>query len=193
MSLETQVRRLTHRLLNSTVRGVIKLLQDSGGLQIVQATLLGEEDVSDPIERLQEYGFTASPPLESECLVLMVGGTRSHPVCVKSENRQARKTAIANVITATGLTLQPEDVLIYTSNQNFMLLRAGSGNVIIHSPETIRLQAKQIQLAATDKLYVDVSGRGYEYLPILTNTWEIGSVPGLVNNITPPEHGLPAQ
>jgi phage gp45-like len=193
MSLETQVRRLTHRLLNSTVRGVIKLLQDSGGLQIVQATLLGEDDVSDPIERLQEYGFTSSPPLDSECLVLMVGGTRSHPVCVKAENRLARKAAIANVMAATGLTLQPEDVLIYTSHQNFILLRAGSGNVIMHSPETIRLQAKQIQLAATEKLYMDVSGRGYEYLPLLTNTWELGSVPGLVNNITPPEHGLPAQ
>lgn len=193
MSLETQVRRLTYRLLNSTVRGVLKILQDSGGLQLIQATMLGEDDASDPVERLQDYGFTGSPPTGSECLLIMVGGTRSHPVCLKVENREARKAAIVNVQMVTGLTIQPEDVLIYTTNTNFILLRAGSGNVIIHSPETIRLQAREIQLAAIEKLYVDVNGRGYEYLPLQTDTWEIGSVPGLINNITPPEHGIPAQ
>lgn len=193
MSLETQVRRLTYRLLNSTVRGVLKLLNDSGGLQIIQATMLGEDDVSDPVERLQDYGVTSSPPLGSECLLLMVGGTRSHPVCVRVENRNARKAAISNIQATTGLEYQPGDVLIYTTDENFVLLRAETGNVIISSPETIRLQAKQIQLAATEKLYVDVSGRGYEYLPIQTNTWELGSVAGTIHNITPPEHGIPAQ
>lgn len=193
MSLEMQVRRLTYRLLNSTVRGVLKLLNDSGGLQIIQATMLGEDDVSDPVERLQDYGLTGSPPLGSECLLLMVGGTRSHPVCVKVENREARKAAITQVETTTNLAFQAGDVLLYTTNENFVLLRAGTGNVIINCPETIRLQAKQIQLAATQKLYVDVGGRGYEYLATQTNTWEIGSIPGSDHNITPPEHGIPAQ
>lgn len=193
MSLEIQIRRLTYRLLNSTVRGVLKLLQDSGGLQRIQATMLGEEDVSDPVERLQDYGFTGSPPAGSECLLLMVGGTRSHPLCVKIENRVARKAAVARVESVTGLGIQSGDVLIYTTKDNFILMRAGSGNVIVHSPETIRFDARRIQMHATEGIDWDVAGRGFSYLPLKTDTWEQCTVPGGTYPCMPPEHVVPAQ
>lgn len=186
MSIETQLRRLTYRLLNSTVRGVLTVLQDSGGLQLIQATLLGEDDISDPVERLQEYGFTGIPPLGSECLLLMVGGTRSHPLCVKVENRAARKAALATVQAETGLAFQPGDVMLYTGNDNFVLLRAGSGNLILHSPESIRLQAKDIEIHATENLWYDCLGNGTQLTPLTRTDYVIG-VTGSVAPILPPD------
>ncbi len=186
MSIETQLRRLTYRLLNSTVRGVLTVLQDSGGLQLIQATLLGDDDISDPVERLQEYGFTGSPPLGSECLLLMVGGTRSHPLCVKVENRAARKAALETVQAETGLAFQPGDVMLYTTNGNFVLLRAGSGNLILQSSETIRLQAKGIEIHAAENLRYDCLGNGVHFTPLTRTDYVIGAT-GSVAPILPPD------
>jgi phage baseplate assembly protein V len=193
MSLETQLRRLTYRLLNSTVRGVLKVLQDSGGLQQIQATLLGEDDISDPVERLQDYGFTGSPPLGSECLVLMVGGTRSHPICVKVENRQARKAALSQVQDATQLEFQPGDVMLYTSHENFVLLRSGSGNLILNSPNAIRLQAKHIEIHAAENLSYDCLGNGTHFTPLTRTDYVIGATGSVVPILPPDINPDPAQ
>lgn len=188
MNLETMILKLKSRLLNSVVRGVIHLIRDGEGLQRAQLSLLGTDDVAENVERLQQYGFTSHPPRGSEALVLMVGGTRSHPVCVSAEDRRARKAAIATVESATGLSLQPGDVLLYTTHENFVLLRGASGNVIINSPGTIRLQARSIEFAAADRIKWDVSGRGYNYFPLLTDSYEQCALPGASYPCVPPEH-----
>ncbi len=193
--MSEQMARFVHKVMspikrcvaNMLVRGIVSVLDNTHGFQMVQATLLHQE-VSDNMERMENYGFTGFAPLGSECFIGFMNGNRDHPMVINVASRDARKAALAALAAKTDLEMQPGDVLIYTENENFLVLRNESGNLILNSPETIRFQGKEIELFATDKIKLDVNGRGWDYLPTKTDTWEIGSVAGSTNPITPPEH-----
>lgn len=177
---------MMRRIENMVVRGVITAINDSGGLQSIQGSLTADE-VQDDMERVQQYGFTSCPPLGSEFVAIFRGG-RDHPLIIAVDSREHRKTG-----------LEDGDSCQYTYAGNFIRLTAENGkiyidaphNIIIRSDETVRIEGKKIELHATEKLKVDVEGRGYDYLPDRTNTFEQGSVSGSSNPIGPPEHGTP--
>lgn len=78
------------RLLVS--RGVLKLADDSVGLQNVQVTLLGESPAW--AERFQEYGITSVPHDGAEAVVTAVGGARAHLVAIAVDDRRYRMTSL---------------------------------------------------------------------------------------------------
>lgn len=184
--LQKTIAPVLNRVKNLFSRAVISRVYDSTKMQEVQASVLADE-THDGLERIQNYGMTANPPLGSEAAIFFVNGNREHGLVTAVEDREARKAALDNVETVTDQAVGSGDVLIYTTSTNFILMRAG-GNIIIHSPETIRLDAKNIEFHATEKIKWDVDGRGYDYLPDRTNTWETCTVPGSSNSCDSPEH-----
>jgi phage baseplate assembly protein V len=183
---------IRNQVRNMIVRGLVTLVDDAKKCQEVQASLLADE-TQDGLERLQNYGLTASPPVGAECLVVFLAGQREHGVVLAAESRDIRRQALDNVATVTGVPAAPGDVLLYSSNDNFVLMRASTGNIIVNSPKTIRLNAKNIEFHAIEKIKLDVSGRGIDYLPTNQINWVVGSVPDVPANITPTEHpGSPA-
>ncbi len=76
-------------------RGVLELLKDGGGLQVVKLDLLAGEN-RDNIERFQQYGFSSAPFPGAEAVVVFPGGNREHGLCIAIDDRKFRFKSLAN-------------------------------------------------------------------------------------------------
>ena len=85
-------------------RAVLSAINDSKQVQTVKAALLSDE-VSEDVERFQEYGFTSVPYDDIEAVVVCVGGNRGHGIVVATDDRARRPTG-----------LDEGDVALYDSN-----------------------------------------------------------------------------
>lgn len=190
-AVKAALRPLQRRISNMLARGVVQLVSDAAGIQVVQVSLLADE-TQDSVERLQNYGFTSVPPTGSECLVVFLGGNRDHPVALAVDNRASRKR-----------TLQPGDTAMYTENTNFIhLKRAANGDIVISSPDgNVRIEGKTVTIHAEDELRMeatdvhthadanlrfDAGGNGHHYLPTVTNNYIVGATVNPLP-IAPPE------
>src|SRR4051812_440880 len=81
---------LRQRVQNLVARAVVTQVDDTKKLQLLQLAVLDGE-TRDLCERFQEYGYTANPPVNSEAVVIFVGGSREHPLVVGVDSRAARK------------------------------------------------------------------------------------------------------
>lgn len=190
-TLKAALRPLQRRIANMLARGVVQLVSDASGIQVVQVSLLADE-TQDGVERLQNYGFTSVPPVGSECLVVFLGGNRDHPVALAVDNRSSRKKA-----------LQPGDTALYTENTNYIhLKRAANGDIVISAmdgnvriegktvtlsaTDTLRLESASVQLHGTTDLKLDAGGTGVHYLPGVINNYTVGATTNPLP-IVPPE------
>lgn len=101
------------RLDNLVARAVVKVIDDSKKLQLLQLAILDGE-TRDLCERFQEYGFTSVPLAGAEAVVVFVGGHRDHPLVLAVDDRTKRKTG-----------LQPGEVALYTDEGKYLLLKRG--------------------------------------------------------------------
>jgi len=83
------VRRAIDGLKAMILKSLIQAVDDSTKLQLVKASLLADEDQED-IERVQEYGMTSNPPLESEAIVVQCAGASDNLVCLKVDSAAHR-------------------------------------------------------------------------------------------------------
>ncbi len=196
--------KLKRRIFNMLARGVVQLIDDKQGYQIVQSTLLAGETRTG-LERMQQYGFTGHPPTGSEAFVLFLNGDRSHGVVIAIDNRQFRLR-----------DLDDGDVAVYSKKGNFCKIKANgemvletpesnitieskdgkiylkaTDNIIIQSDKVARLEGNEIEIHAKTRIKWDCGGRGFDYLPTLTNSFEQCTAPGATNPCQPPEHGSP--
>jgi phage gp45-like len=79
-----------NRIKSLLVRGQTILANDSNGIQTLRMSALFGE-VRSNVERLQDYGFTANPPPDSDVAAFCVGGNRDHLLAIKVDNRTLRK------------------------------------------------------------------------------------------------------
>lgn len=70
-------------------RAVVNIVTDSYKRQNLQISLLAGEVAAD-VERFQNYGHTSVPPVNSEAIVLSVGGKRQHLVAIAVEDKETR-------------------------------------------------------------------------------------------------------
>lgn len=75
-------------------RGVVRLIDDAVKMQELQVTALAGE-VLDGVEHIQQYGFTAHPHPDADCLILNVGANRAHPIVIAVEDRRYRTKGLA--------------------------------------------------------------------------------------------------
>ncbi|MDQ7010359.1 MAG: phage baseplate assembly protein V [Mariprofundaceae bacterium] len=134
--IEKIVAPIRRRLRLLVTRGVVKLINDAAKMQELQITGLADE-VLDGVERIQQYGFTAHPHPDADCLVLNVGASRSHPVVIAVDDRRYR------------LHLSEGEVAMYDDQgQAVKLLRGGiviesangsahNGNLTVNGNTTI--------------------------------------------------------
>jgi len=84
---------LVRRVMLTVSRGQLGTVDDAGGLQRTQVTMLAGE-VRDNVERVQPFGFSSVPLPGAECLVICVGGNRDHPVVVNVDDRRYRPAGL---------------------------------------------------------------------------------------------------
>lgn len=83
------LRRLNNRVKMMVARGVIKLVDDSEGVQLVQISLLKKENRSD-IEHFQNFGFSSHPDDGTEGVCVFLDGDRSRGFLIATDNRKIR-------------------------------------------------------------------------------------------------------
>lgn len=77
------------RLWNLVARAVVRRIDEAGPRQALQLDLLTGE-TRDKVERVQQFGFYASPPVGSEAVVVFVAGDRAHGIALAVEHRDER-------------------------------------------------------------------------------------------------------
>ena len=124
LQIARSMRPLHARLNNAIRRAVVSQYSDAPKLGEVQAEVMAGE-VQDRIELFQHYGFTSSPPVGSEAILIRVGGSGDHQVIIATAKRDARIK-----LPSAG------DVALYDLDGHFVALRRDG--VEIDGPE-IRL------------------------------------------------------
>ena len=132
---------LTRRVMLTVSRGVLGGVDDAGGLQRGQVTLLAGE-TRDGVERVQPFGFSSVPIPGADALVICVGGNRDHPVVVNVDDRRFRPTG-----------LQAGEVCIYSPQSGHRItLKADRSieieglTVVIKAEEKIRLESPVVEV-----------------------------------------------
>lgn len=142
------------RIMNMVSRGVIAATDDETGLQLDQVSLLFEED-KIAVERFQNYGFSSSPPADSEALVVFIGGGRDHGVIVATDDRQSRFTGLA-----------PGEVVIYNGNTGDSLILKNDGSAelrtdkVVIKCDEIEIEAPKIAIKGDIELDGDLTATG---------------------------------
>jgi len=89
--LEAAVRPLQRRISGLILRGVVRLVKDSPGVQQLQLSLLAGETTPDSVEHVQPYGFTSVPQVGAEpAIALFPQGERSHAIVLVVGDRRYR-------------------------------------------------------------------------------------------------------
>lgn len=90
MSMERLLAPLKRRIRLSIATGLVKLVNDAGGLQVLQVSgLVGQ--VGDDVNRYQNYGFTSVPLPGAQGVFLAVGASGEHLVAVAVDDARYRK------------------------------------------------------------------------------------------------------
>ena len=79
--LQRALRPLALRIKHLLVYGQLVLVDNSKGMQEIQATLLRGE-VRDQIPRVEQYGLTSVPHAGAEALIASIGGLREQPLAI---------------------------------------------------------------------------------------------------------------
>lgn len=131
--------RIARRVSLMVARGVLKLVNDSGGLQVVQVGALDGE-VRSQLERFQQYGFTSHPEPGAEVAVVFPGGSRDVGYALAVDDRRYRKKPLA----------EGEVAVYHRDGTTFVLLK--SGEVQIKAATKITLEAPTIDVTASTAL-----------------------------------------
>lgn len=145
---------LKRRVLLMIGRAIIQLVDDSGGIQVVQLVALDGE-ILDRVERFQEYGFTSVPHPGAEGALTAVGGDRSHGLLVAVEDRRYRLKGLAG-----------GEVAIYDDQDQKVHLTRGGIHVytpldaLIQADGVLRLEGDGVEIHGRTYLQTDVHGKG---------------------------------
>lgn len=140
---------LARRIRHIIGRGVVRLIDDAGGLQVLQVTVQAGE-VHQGAERFQDYGFTSHPHKGAEAVVGFVRGDRGHPVVLAVDDRRHRKADLAE-----------GEVAMYTDEGDYILMRRGRIIEVVAGAElrvqapTVNVQCDDATIAATNQATVD--------------------------------------
>lgn len=83
------VRAVVSRIKGLVVKGLIKAVNDVTDIQVVKASTQYDE-ITDDIERVQNYGFSSNPPIDSESIVIYFGGNKDHGVVIACDSGSFR-------------------------------------------------------------------------------------------------------
>lgn len=167
-------------------RALLSVINDGGGIQIVQVKLL-EGEVRDGVERIQNYGFTSVPIPGAEGVMACVSGNRDHGIVIAMDDKRYRIKALESGEVAVYTHLDKEDHKHRIIFKNDGSIECLAKNVLVKATETARIEGDVVKIHAKTKFQFDCNGHGQQWLPNKINTWQVGAIPGSTNNINPPE------
>lgn len=106
------------RVLALVGRGRVKFVDDSGPVQKMQVLMNGIE-TPDSRFRVPEFGFTSSPPIDSDVIALHVAGDRSAGTVLGTNHQPSRPKG-----------LQPGETMLYSQDGKQIYMTASGGIVV---------------------------------------------------------------
>ncbi len=140
------LRPLRHSIANMIARSVVKNVDDSTRLQLLQ--LVVGEDTRGEVERVQNYGFTSRPANGAEAVVAFVGGDRAHGLVLAVDDRRYRIRNLSN-----------GEVVVYDLTGTTILLKQNGDIEITPSSGTVKVTG-DLDVIGTVNATVDVVGGG---------------------------------
>jgi len=134
---------VARRVENMVAIGVVNLLKDAAGLQLLQVELLSDE-VQDGVERFQDYGVSSRPKPGAEGVFLAVMGNRGGGVMIAVGDRRYRLQGLA----------EGEVALHDDQGQVVHLKRDG---ILLQSPLKVVVEAPQVTISCEA---IDLGGEG---------------------------------
>ncbi len=99
LSLLEEINRLLNpwkrRILLMAGKAIITAVKDTGKLQVLQLEIMKDE-LTEDVERIQEYGFSSRPPADSEAVLLCIGGDRANAVVIATDSAALRPRDLAD-------------------------------------------------------------------------------------------------
>lgn len=130
---------LYNRIKMMVARGVVTRANTETLMQALQVRLLAGE-TKDNVEFFETYGFTATPLAGAECIVLFLGGNRSHAIALATPDRRFRPK-----------DLQPGEVSIWAFENG----EEGGHRVDFKLGQKIEVHAKEVLVFAKDKADIE--------------------------------------
>ncbi len=125
---------LRTRVANMVSRAVVKLVDDSKKMQLLQVDLL-EGETRDELEHFQGYGFNSVPLAGAEGVAVFVGGRRDHGIVIAVDDRRYR---IRN--------LESGEVAMYTDQGDSIVIKRG-GTIEVTAATKVIVGAPLVELA----------------------------------------------
>ncbi len=133
--ISEQLRNLKTRVANLAARAVIKLIDDSADVQLLQLEVLNGE-VLDDCENFQSYGFKSVPLVGAEVAVVFPGGDRGHPLVIAiDDGRHRPKNWAAG---ESGIFNDQGSVIRLQVNGDIIITPGGGGKVLIDNGAGVR-------------------------------------------------------
>ena len=151
------------RILSMIGKCVITAIDDSSNLQLTQITFLKDE-VIDDVERIQQFGFTSTPPSGSEGIVAFIGGNQSHPIVISTDNSEYRLKG-----------LQDGACAIYNSNGDYVKLT--QDKIEVYATEITLGNGSEFKKLITEEFQNVFNNHGHDYVPSGTGTPAISGKP----------------
>lgn len=84
---------LKRKILSMIGKALIEAVNDNTKLQTVKISLLKDE-LADEVDRVQNFGFTSNPPVNSEAVAISAGGDRGNMIVIVVDNSETRLTGL---------------------------------------------------------------------------------------------------
>ena len=121
---------LRRKVSMMVARGVLSLINDAGGRQVLQVQLLAGE-LADGAESFDHYGFTSVPLPGAEGIYLSVGGERTHGVVIATGDRRYR---LRNLQSGEVAIYDDLGHQVYLSQQGIVINGAGQNVTVMNTP-----------------------------------------------------------
>jgi phage gp45-like len=141
------VKPLATRIANMVARALVKNVDDSLKVQILQLGVLADE-TREGVERIQNYGFTSVPLEGAEAVLLSVGGRRDHGLVIAVDDRRYRLKALEN-----------GEVAMYDQTGSKIVMKANGDIQLVPSSGKVALTG-DLDVSGTVTATTDVVGGG---------------------------------
>lgn len=192
---------LKRRVMLSIARAVVKGIDDTTKMQLMQLSLLAGETHSK-VERFQNYGFTSVPFEGAEACVVFPHGNREHGIIIAVDDRRYRMKA-----------MEKGEVALYTDEGDYVHLKrnkeilvncgnkltANVLNEIIWNTKKVTINAEDDFIVNTKRSTTTASVKVQNTSPLVEdsgnhttdgNVLAGGTVTGTTNVITPAGGGI---
>lgn len=145
---------LRRRVMLMIGRAVLNLVNDAGGIQLVQLSALADETLGD-VPHVFDYGFTANPHPGADAVIASIGGNRNATIAIKIDDRRYRLKGLA----------EGEVALYDDLGQKVYLKRNGVRidsplNIYLNTDGVLRLEGDGVEIHGRTYVQTDVAGFG---------------------------------